>query len=158
MSSVLTSKKTIAAIVAILVLLVFIPGCGKEHPEHPEKQDAEITKDDIADAIEGYVDQQSDEKNGIFIVVDDVTGEKLELVLDKVHRDKLAKVGENTYFACADFTTSDGVVYDLDVFMTGPDADNMVFDEFSVHKVDGKERYTWNEESDGIWVKEPIEE
>lgn len=152
-----TAKIAVAAMIVCLGLFVIIQGCGKEHPEHPEKSGSGITKDDLADAVESYIEHESDDNNGIFIVVDDVTGEKLELVLDRVHRERVSKVGENKYFACADFTTADGVVYDLDVFMEGPEADELEFDEFTVHKVDGKERYIWAEE-EGIWVKKPVTE
>jgi len=75
--------------------------------------------------------------------------------IDKVHRARLSKVADDKYFACADFTTKDGKVYDLDVFMVGPDKDSLEFSEFSVHKEDGVERYTWYEE-DGLWKKKDV--
>ena len=52
-------------------------------------------------------------------------------------------------------------MYDLDVFMTGPDKDHLTFSKFMVHKEAGKERYTWYEQG-GVWktktVGAPIEE
>ena len=77
------------------------------------------------------------------------------MTLDKVHRDRLSKVGKDTYFACADFRTPEGKIYDLDVFMKGPDKDNLTFSEFMVHKEAGKERYTWYEQG-GVWKKKPV--
>lgn len=144
------------AFLVVLIGMIVFQGCEKkEHPEPPEKGAGEITKDQLADAIEKYVAAKTAETNGLFVVVDPKTGDTLELVLDKVHRERLSKVGENKYFACADFTTKDGKVYDLDVFMEGTDKDTLKFSEFSVHKVDGVERYTWYEE-DGIWKKKEV--
>lgn len=149
-------KIVVVITVIAFVVMLAVQGCRKkEHPEHPDTASAEPTKDQLADAVKKYVGEAASKTKGIFTVVDKKTGETLELVLDKVHRARLSKVGENKYFACADFTTDDGKLYDLDVFMEGPDADSLVFSEFSVHKVDGKERYTWYEE-DGIWKKKDV--
>ncbi len=145
----------------ILPLGIFImQGCNDhEHPaEHPSGSEVTVTKDQLADAIEIYIADQSSATGGKFVVLDDKTGETLRLSLDRVHRERLSTVGENTYFACADFVTDEGKVYDLDVFMTGPDKDNLAFSEFSLHKEAGKERYTWYQE-DGVWKRKiPDEE
>ena len=128
-----------------------------EHPEeHPTQTDenGQITKDELADAIVEYVQRTADAQGGYFIVYDDVNDEELKLTLDKVHRKRVARTGENEYFACADFYTPAGKVYDLDVFMTGTNKDNLEFSEFSIHKEAGKERYTWRQEN-GIWKKVP---
>ncbi len=160
----MTMVKPIQAAIVILICLGtgLMAGCDKndEHPAgNPEgkKTAPSLTKDELADAIEAYVSEQSAKTNGYFIVEDDKTGEQLKLKLDKVHRKRLANVGKDTYFACADFETDAGKVYDLDVFMTGTTKDNLKFSEFSVHKVAGKERYTWREK-DGVWTKIPVEE
>jgi hypothetical protein len=152
--------KTVMAIALIAILLMTAAqGCGKkEHPEkteHPDGVSVEVTKDQLADAVEKYVADKSAETEGIFTVVDPKTGDTLELVLDKVHRARLSKVADDKYFACADFTTKDGKVYDLDVFMEGDDKDSLAFSEFSVHKEDGVERYTWFEEG-GVWDKKDV--
>lgn len=164
----MTRIKPIQAAIVILICLGtgLVAGCDKnhehpgEHPtEHPEgkKTAPSLTKDELADAIEAYVSEQSAKTDGYFIVEDDKTGDQLKLKLDKVHRKRLANVGKDKYFACADFTTDAGKVYDLDVFMTGTTKDNLTFSEFSVHKVAGKERYTWHEIG-GVWTKKPIGE
>ena len=116
-----------------------------------------ITKDALADAIEGYVMEQAELGDGYFIVTDDITGEELKLTLDKVHRKRLARIGPDEYFACADFMATDGRVFDLDVFMKGTDKDNLEFSQFMVHKVEDKERYTWFEE-EGVWKRKFIYE
>ncbi len=146
-------KMVVAIGLVTIVAMLAGQGCEKkEHPEHPEGASVELTKEQLGDAVEKYVAEKSAGTAGVFIVVDPKTGDTLELVLDKVHRQRLSKVAEDKYFACADFTTNDGKVYDLDVFMEGDDKDSLIFSEFSVHKEDGVERYTWYEE-DGVWKK-----
>ena len=66
--------------------------------------------------------------------------------------DRLTGIGNDTYFACADFQASNGKVYDLDIFMNGETTDDLAVTEISVHKEEGAERYGWREE-DGVWVQ-----
>jgi hypothetical protein len=115
-----------------------------------------ISKDDLADAIERYVKHESALKGGFFLVYDKVTGRTLQFTLEGVHRERLAHVGEGTYFACVDFKTPEGKVYDLDIFMKGPSKDKLEVTEISIHKEGGKERYRWAER-DGVWSKVPAE-
>src|SRR3989338_210610 len=135
-----------------------------EHPEHPAKTDkagkAEksvgLSKEDMAEAISGYVSKDADLKGGYFLVFDKESGQPLALTLEKVHKDRLSRVAKDVYFACADFRTHDGKkVYDLDVFMHGPDKKHLKVTEISVHKEDGDARYGWVEK-DGVWSKSPI--
>jgi hypothetical protein len=151
--------KTIVAVMLVgFVVMMAVQSCEKkEHPEQPDGDSVEVTKDQLADAVEKYVADSAAQSEGVFVVVDPKTGDTLELVLDKVHRARLSKVADNKYFACADFTTKDGKIYDLDVFMEGDDKDSLVFSEFSVHKEAGVERYTWYEE-DGVWKKKEVSE
>lgn len=152
----------------IVLFSVLLVSCNNqehstEHPaEHPKEsvQTAAITKDELADAIEAYIKKESASHGGYFVAYDEKAGEDLRLSLDRVHRKRLSKVGKGLYFACADFKTPEGKIYDLDVFMTGVDKDNLAFSKFSIHKEAGKERYTWYEQS-GVWMKrmvgEPVE-
>jgi len=156
--------------VNIAVFLFFaVPLTAQEHPEeHPSQSQAEhpaehpkehptetsatpLTKEALAEAVEDYVESQSGE-NEKFLVKDPKTGEDLELTLLRVHKDRLSSVGEDTYFACADFKAQNGKVYDLDVFMKGEAVENIAFDKFSVHKENNVERYGWAEEN-GLWKK-----
>jgi hypothetical protein len=151
-------KTVMAVAIVALIGVMVMQGCKKkEHPEHPDSGSGELTKDQLADAVEKYVADKAAQSEGVFVVVDAKTGETLELVLDKVHRARLSKVADDKYFACADFTTKDGKVYDLDVFMEGDDKDSLEFSEFSVHKEAGAERYTWYEEG-GVWKKKDVVE
>lgn len=128
-----------------------------EHPaEHPSKETSVIiTKDNLADAIVQYVETESNQDMK-FIVEDPETGESLELELVKVHKDRLSAVGDNLYFACADFKAQNGKIYDLDVFMNGKSAEELSFTKFLVHKEEGVERYGWQEEN-GEWIMIPLE-
>lgn len=129
-----------------------------EHPaEHPSEsgKSAGVTKDQLADAVEAYVEKKSAAQGGHFVVKDDKTGKELKLSLEKVHRKRLSKVGQDLYFACADFKTPEGKIYDLDVFMKGSDKEHLTFSKFTVHKESGKERYTWYEKG-GIWKMKPL--
>lgn len=149
---------------SLLLVILLLAGLGStpfalaqppEHPEHPKEGEAAgpaLTKDQLADAIRAYVDKQA--KGGWYTVQDPVQGKALKLKLDKVHRERLARVAPDTYFACADFTTDDGVSYDLDFFMKGTDAARLRFADVTIHKRDGVERYRWKEEG-GVWKKEP---
>lgn len=140
-----------------LVLAATLPVAAQEHPEHPESEHQKaLTADELADAIAAYVEDRAGD-DGYMTVTDAKTDEELELKLDKVHRERLSQVAESTYFACADFVTRDGTVYDLDVFMKGTDPMDLEFHDLSVHKVAGEPRYTWYEE-DGVWKKKPAGE
>src|SRR5215510_4058533 len=95
-----------------------------EHPEHPADKKGEqaaqpVTLDRLAAAIEKYIQDDSKLKGGFFLVYDTVDRKPLQLRLQKVHRDKLAGLGEDVYFACTDLQDVGGVVYDLDFFMQG---------------------------------------
>lgn len=151
--------KIIVAPAVILFCALVCAGCKKdEHPaEHPKEsmEKVGLTKDQLADAVQAYVSKTAAAGGGYFAAFDDKTGKEIKLTLDKVHRKRLSRVGEDTYFACADFKTTEGKVYDLDVFMKGSDKDNLTFSKFSIHKEDGKERYTWYEQG-GIRKKKPL--
>ncbi len=139
-----------------------------EHPkEHPSKgapgsgmtASSDVSLEDVAKFAEGYVSKQS--KNGAFSVTDKAAGNKqLALKLDHVHRDRLSQVGPDLYFVCADFkTTDDAKTYDLDLFVQGSSKDNLkvVPGKTSVHKEDGKERYTWMQnQATGTWEQKPV--
>jgi len=133
-------------------------GEGHDHDaEHPEGETKAapkkpVTIAELAESIEGYVNDEVALKGGCFLVYDEVGGEPLVLQLKKIHKDKLAKIEEQVYFACADFETPEGKVYDLDVFMEGASKGELKVTEITVHKESGEPRYTWHEEG-GIWSK-----
>ena len=133
----------------------------EKHPEHPKKSEhpadkkqTGLTKAELAAAIKTWVEKEGAGNDGWLKVDDPVAGKTLQLKLEKVHDDRLSQVGPQVYFACADFAEKDGTKYDIDVFMQGKSKDDLRETEVSVHKVNGKERYTWFEEN-GTWKKKP---
>ncbi|MDQ1274280.1 MAG: hypothetical protein QG591_2910 [Planctomycetota bacterium] len=134
-----------------------------EHPEHPrggyvvEEQKPRVTKEAVAKFAEEYV--QNNSKDGVFKYLDKSTGKELYLTLEKVHKDKLTPTKVDEFFVCADFKGKDGNRYDLDFFVQGADKSNLMVDKTSVvvHKVNGKENYTWNyNKKKDLWEKKAI--
>lgn len=149
-------------LVTTLVTLGFLAfgattALAQEHPEHPEKkvehpESAEtMTLDELADAIAGYIAQDSKLKGGYFLVFDPVDEKPLMLKLEKVHKERLSALGGGVYFACSDMKASDGTVYDLDFFMKRM-GNRIETTEVAIHKKAGVARYGWNEEN-GVWKK-----
>ena len=139
-----------------ILLLFFLSALlFPEHPEHPEhpttKKEPQLTVEALAISIENYIQNDVNLKGGFF-VYDKDKKEILTLTLTKIHKERLSNIGGDTYFACADFSASNGNIYDLDIFMTGKSIDDLVVTEINVHKENGKARYHW-ENQKGIWVK-----
>jgi len=143
-------------LLALVLLIVSTLIASADHPEHPRaKRQAVVTKENLAEAIEAYVNREVALKGGYFVVYDKEAAKPLALALDKVHKERLSKVGEGTYFACADFKTPDGKTYDLDIFMQGPNKDELEVTQITVHKEEGVARYTWYKEA-GLWKMRPV--
>ncbi len=122
----------------------------KEHPEHPtEAKASAVTTDQMAQAIAGYISSDAALKGGFFLCYDVSAKKTLQLTLDKVHKERLSQVGDNLFFACSDFKSASGEMYDLDFFMESKDG-KLAVTEIMIHKEDGKARYSWFEK-DGVW-------
>ncbi|MEW5946091.1 MAG: hypothetical protein AB1742_07830 [bacterium] len=151
----------VAAVVLAFAAAGGAPGAGEHPSEHPSEdavkraEKPSLTAKDIAKAIKSYVEKDSKIKGGLFVVYDAGDRKPLALTLKKVHEERLSRVSGDTYFACADFVTPDGVVYDLDVFMQ-KGGHGIEATEVRVHKKEGKERYTWVEEK-GVWKRKDVE-
>ena len=150
--------------ILLTVCIFSIVSAQGEHPtgskkaEHPTAtitpqivQGEKITLQNLARAIESFVEADINLR-GAFLVIDPSTNEVLKLNLEKVHKERLSHIGDDVYFACADFNADNGKVYDLDIFLHGKNTDNLTVTEISVHKEDGNARYSWLEQ-DGVWVK-----
>jgi len=144
----------------LLVLCLTVSAVAQEHPEHPKegvkaeehpKGTASVTKEMMAEAIQGYINKDAALKGGFFFVYDPKAKAPLTLKLDKVHRDKLARVSDDLYFACTDFKATDGKIYDLDFFMKATESGLQV-SEVMIHKEAGAPRYSWVEEG-GVWKR-----
>ena len=147
-------------IILFMVFVFSIISAQGEHPTGsktatasitPKVQGEKITLQNLARAIESFVEADIILR-GAFLVIDPSTDEVLKLNLEKVHKERLSHVGDDIYFACADFNADNGKVYDLDIFLHGKNTDNLTVTEISVHKEDGNARYSWLEQ-DGVWVK-----
>ena len=142
--------------------ITFITNCSQTSGE--TNDDAEnptgtkgLTVKELGAAVKEYIKEESSKNDGYFIVKDEKENKELKLKLKKVHEDKLTSLSSSLHFVCADFDNTDGVVYDIDIFMEGTEQDNLSATEVSVHKKDGKPRYTWYEEK-GVWKKKDVEQ
>ncbi|HYS54889.1 MAG TPA: hypothetical protein VER58_14120 [Thermoanaerobaculia bacterium] len=144
-------KKLFIAATALIAVVAY----AQEHPEHPKnkpapKQSRAYTMDELEKAITAEI-QNAQKADGAYHVKD---GDKTwNLTLDHVHTERLARVDPKTYFACVDFKSDDNHTVDVDFFMKD-DGEKLVLSDASLHKVDGKARYNW-QEKDGYWVKVP---
>lgn len=173
-----TRSKALAATAVFTFTLALITSCAHEHPtskipkeerehpaetekkEHPEQSQIEksaVTLEDVAKFVEEYVNENSE--GGVFKYYDNTSGRLLELTLDKVHRDRLSQTKQDEYFVCADFKGKDGNLYDLDFFVQGGNKNELgvVKESIAVHKVNGKENYTWKyNKKEGVWEKQAV--
>jgi hypothetical protein len=133
---------------------------GKEEEQEKAAKSGDekpMTIEEFADAAKAHIEEEAEEHGGHFIVKDQKTGEKLKLDLDKVHRKRLSHLGNDRYFVCADFTSQDSTLYDVDIFMRGTKKTNLEeAGEPKVHKVEGEPRFTYYQE-DGVWKRKPVD-
>ena len=115
-----------------------------------------LTKEGVGKSIETYIAHDAKLKGGFFLVYDPVDKGALVLTLDKVHKDRLSITDKKNRiaFACSDFKTPKGKVYDLDFWMKQDAAGKLQVTQVMVHKEDGKPRYTWHKDGD-TWKMKP---
>ena len=131
------------------------PGAERLAPdEHPELAHlTQVSTDSLAEAITSYVAAESKQRGGSFPVPAPTGGEALGLTLDTVHRERLSRLADGRYFACADFKDTNGNTYDVDIFMRA-ESKGLVPADILVHKVNGTARFNWTER-DGVWAAVP---
>jgi hypothetical protein len=126
---------------------------AQEHPtsEHPSSEHPSaskpITMDQLAQAIQEAIAAKTKEQGGQFHVADPVLHKTWALQLVRVHKDRLAQLGPDTYFACTDFRANDGAMLDVDFYMKN-DNGKLVFSDTAIHKVNGKARFTYEKKGD----------
>lgn len=132
------------------------PGSERLTPDqHPEQAHlTQVTVDSLAEAISNYVQGESERQGGVFSVPNPEGGAALGLTLTTVHRERLSRLDDGRYFACADFKGREGNTYDVDIFMRA-ESTGLVPTELIVHKVNGTARFNWTER-DGVWARTPI--
>jgi hypothetical protein len=97
-----------------------------------------------------YVLEKS-KKDGSFEIMDSVTGNMRYLELKRIH-DRVGKTGDY-FYSCADFKdTKSGELLDLDIDVENKDGELNVID-VRIHKVEGKPRYTYDENDNRIPVE-----
>ncbi|HAH21719.1 MAG: hypothetical protein A2Y00_04245 [Omnitrophica WOR_2 bacterium GWF2_43_52] len=124
---------------------------GKEHGghEHDGVKVSEPSAEQIRAAMSEYVAKES-KKTGTLDVYDKEAGKTRKLSLIKVH-ERVGKTG-NYYYSCADFKdTESQEMLDLDLDVESKDGNLSVVD-VRVHKVGGKERYTYDAKDNRIPV------
>ena len=125
----------------------------KEHGGTAQKEHGGTqapSADAIRAAMKNYVTEKS-KATGTFDVVDPETGKARKLELLRVH-ERVGKTG-TYYYSCADFKdteTGQPLDLDLDVQDTAGALDVV---DVRIHKVDGKERYTYDANDNRIPVK-----
>jgi len=108
---------------------------------------------EIATGIEKHIAEQSQASGGYFKLRHN--HKELSLQIVRVHLEYLAALGKGVSFACVDLVGTDGPVYDVDFFMKGPPG-AMTVTETSVHKVNGRPLYAWEQKGDGTWRRVPV--
>src|SRR5438477_2936860 len=112
-----------------------------------------VTIDEIAAGIQKHIAEQSKASGGYFKVQFDKKELNLELV--RVHLEYLSDLDGGVHFACVDLVGTDGPVYDVDFFMKGPPG-AMTVTETSVHKINGRPLYLWQQRRNGTWRRVPV--
>ena len=108
------------------------------------------SQDDIRNTMKNYVMEKSKE-TGTFDVLDPETGKTRQLKLERVH-ERVGKTGDY-YYSCADFKdTISGEMLDLDIDVQDTQGTLSVAD-VRVHKLNGKERYTYDASDNRIPVE-----
>lgn len=129
-----------------------------QSPDTPSA--AELTKEmpkativDVERGIRNYIKAKTAADDGYFQIQDDSTDLNLRLV--RVHTEYLSVLGEGHYFACVDLADTSGDVYDVDFFLAG-NPDSMAVTETTVHKLNGKPYYAWEQQADKTWERVPV--
>lgn len=135
------------------------PAPGSERfdaDQHPElARLTEVTTESLAQGITTYVQNEANRQGGVFPVDDPEQNTALQLSLTTVHRDRLSRLADGRYFACADFKGRDGHTYDVDIFMQPESTGGLRPTDVLVHKQDDKPRFNWVEQN-GTWSQAPV--
>lgn len=132
---------------------------GKKGHEHPAKKKTadwvkhKKTMKAFVRAVEKHVRAKKKEA-GSFEVYDAVLGKTWKLKMKKIHKKRIARLSDDKFFACADFTTvgkKPRTELDLDFFVTKT-SDGWNVDQVLVHKIAGRPRYNYNDENERVPV------
>lgn len=159
-------KKAFVAIIALSAVIWLTAGSyaadaaehgGKEHggtepaKEHKGATVKKPSADEVRAAMKSYVEEKS-KATGTFDIKDPETKKVRKLKLERVH-ERVGKTG-SYYYSCADFKdTISGEKLDLDLDVQDKNGVLSVAD-VRIHKVNGKERYTYDANDNRIPVSE----
>ncbi|HEY5912664.1 MAG TPA: transglutaminase-like domain-containing protein [Verrucomicrobiae bacterium] len=135
-------------VVCVVLLMARLPASPSQQTTGPL-----VTIDQIAAGIEKHITEESAKSEGYFKLR--FKDKELSLQLVRVHLEYLASLGGGVSFACVDLVGTDGPVYDVDFFMKGPPG-AMTVTETSVHKVNGRPLYLWEQNRDNSWQRVPV--
>lgn len=114
-----------------------------------------VVTEDIKAGIEKHIAEQVVRGDGYFRVAHE--GEELALRLVRVHIEYLATLAPREHFACVDMASADGQFFDIDFFLTG-DPGAMRVTETTVHKLNGRPYYLWEQNDQGNWLRAAVED
>lgn len=154
-----------------IAMAMVTAGCASHAPDHrgqeagaaavldatsnPVEPVPDRVTSELESSIRRHIDQTTAASGGLFPI--EFEGKDLRLKLVRVHTEYLSTVGENLHFACVDLATADGDVYDVDFFMRGTTTDAVVT-QTSVHKLNGRPYYVWEQDENKRWRMRPVDQ
>lgn len=101
--------------------------------------------------VEKHVKASAKKADGKFLVHDDVLNKDWPLQMVRIHKDRIVELGDGRFFACADFKEKGGSKTPIDLdFYVKKDGDAWKVEQVLVHKVNGKARYTYNDNNERV--------
>lgn len=148
------NRRTIIA--ATLFVCAAFAGCEKLHSQQHESANAapNAVTEDIQAGIEKHIEEQTRAGDGYYNLP--FEGSPLRLKLVRVHTEYLSNLGPRRHFACVDLVDVSGDVYDVDFFLSG-DPGAMTVTETTVHKINGRPFYAWEQSRDNTWRRVPVQ-
>lgn len=132
---------------------------GHEHPkDHEHPVDSKEFNKQISQEYTRTVQTHVGAAGG-FSVKDEALKRDWSLKLLKVHKDKVVPLGGNRFFACADFKAAgkgEKDKLDLDFYASRDEKGKWTVLDIFIHKLNGKERYTYNEKNERVYSLGPI--
>ena len=141
-------------ITPVMVVCVLFAGCEREADRGVSVLVPTVVTADIQAGIESHIEEEARAGGGYFELP--FRKKKLRLKLVRVHTEYLSNLGVRRHFACIDLVDVSGDVYDVDFFLSG-DPGAMTVTETTVHKINGKPYYAWDQKSDGTWHRVPVD-
>jgi|GEM_PF-5527954 len=118
-----------------------------------ERQPGVITRDDLAGAVERYIQRESEIQNGHFLFFDRETNQPVALTFQNVQKDTIERLSEDRYTATAVMKNQAGEEVLLDIAMKYLGNDQLKVTEVTRHREGGEPpEFVWDEEQ-GNWKK-----